>query len=151
MPKGVFVRLQHTDKAARSSISGPSQELRMVFTACCNAVHANAAFGNGAAKMCNGLCSGCGTAERTSDVESHFCCSYGRSLSLSPKLKHQFVPDHKGWMLDRSLCNVPEANAVNSGWCPWLAFLAPGSQTLTFLLKQSSVLVILQSFGHLQP
>lgn len=80
-----------------------------------------------------------------------FHCSYCSSLSLSRKLKHQFVPDHKGWMLERSLCNVPEANAVNPCWRPWLAVLVPGSQTLTFLLEQSPLLVIVQSFGYLQP
>lgn len=46
---------------------------------------------------------------------------------------------------------MPKANAVNPHWCPWFVFLTPWSQTLTFLLKQLSLLVILQRFGHLQP
>ena len=39
-----------------------------------------------------------------------------------PKRKHQLVADLKGWVLERSLCAVPEANAVNPRWCPCLAF-----------------------------
>lgn len=46
-------------------------------------------------------------------MESHFIVPTVGRLSLSLKLKHQFVPDHKGWMLERSLGNVPEASAIN--------------------------------------
>lgn len=61
----VSVRLQCMDKTAHSSIRKPSQELRVVFSA----VYASAGFGVGAA---SGLRSGCGTAEQTSDMQSHF-------------------------------------------------------------------------------
>lgn len=50
-------------------------------------------------------------------------------------------------MLGRSLCSVPQANAINPCWCPRPVFISPGSQTFTFLLKHLTLLVVLQSLS----
>lgn len=42
---------------------------------------------------------------------------------------------------------MPEANAINPCWCPCPVVLMPGSQTFTFLLKQLTLLVLLQSLS----
>lgn len=50
-------------------------------------------------------------------------------------------------MLGRSLCSVPEANAINPCCCPCPVFLVSGSQTFTLLLKQLTLLMLLLSLG----
>lgn len=90
-----------------------------------------------------GLCFGSSTDVRQAKP---FHCSHSHSPAL-PTLKHWFVPDHRGWMLGRSLCSVPQANAINPCWCPCPVFLLSGSQTFTFVLKQLTLLVLLQSLS----
>lgn len=62
---------------------------------------------------------------QTSDREGRFLAPTAALCAL-PTLKHCFVPDHKGWMLGRSLCSVHKANAINPTGIPALCFSCLG-------------------------